>query len=197
MLSRRHIKQSKRLSKVRSIRDEILFLVPQNENENENEFVQYANNMEKLFRIRGIRHNILVKFIKYGSDISEVQSQLESLSDVSKVRRSVYVFGHGSKRGVIGSDKPDSERIKCHDLLKCLDDHFSSMSKRNLRFRPNVVLTECFGHLHAEGSFRNINIHAVSSVAVPFTLVHQEAKRNLSLMFYYIRSIHSEFFKKS
>jgi len=174
---------------MRVIPEEIYMLIPQGEAE----FRNYARFLMKLLKIKGAKQNF--KFIIYqcnksGEDNKKIgfQPKIKTKPQIRRLRQTFYVFGHGFQNGSIGAERPDC-RVRCCDLLKHINDLFANAK---LRFRPEVVLTQCYGHLAIEGNYPNITIDAVSSVDVPLTLVYKE--RNLSLMLYVVRSWHQKFY---
>jgi len=169
---------------MRRIYEEIYILVPQGDNK----FKHYAWFLMKLLRIRK-KQNFTIKLIKYQCNTSDeekgnfgFQPEIKINPHRWRLQRSFYVFGHGFQNGLIGEESPES-RVRCCDLLKYINDLFSYS---RLTFRPEVILTECYGYLHIEGNYPNISIDAVSSVDVPLTLGYKA--RNLSLTLYVVRS---------
>jgi hypothetical protein len=188
-LAKFHRKRRKQLRKMRVIPEEIYMLVPQGEVE----FKNYAWFLMKLLKIKGIEQNF--KLIEYQCNKSDeeneeigFQPEIKIKPQIKRLRRTFYVFGHGFQDGLIGAERPDC-RVRCSDLLKRINNLFSNA---RLRFRPEVILTQCYGHLAIEGNYPNISIDAVSSTDIPLTLVYKS--RNVSLMLYVVRSWHQKYY---
>jgi hypothetical protein len=200
-LAKFHHKRPKQLRKMRVIPEEIYMLVPQGEVE----FKHYALFLMKLLKIRGDQSNRnqkitnqikqVFRLIEYqcnksGEDNQKIgfQPDIKIKPQIRRLRRTFFVFGHGSQNGSIGAERPDCT-VRCSGLLKHINNLFSNAK---LRFRPEIILTQCYGHLSLEGNYPNITIDAVSSADVPLTLVYKS--RNLSLMLYVVRSWHQKYY---
>lgn len=148
------------------------------------EFKHYASFLAELLKIRN--KNTVTRLIEYQSNKKHgkvcFQPKIKINPQKRRLRHTFYVFGHGSQNGDITSDQLN-DSIRCRDMLKYLND---LVYNARLRFYPKVTLTQCYGHLHINGSFPNISVDALSSKSVPWTLVHKS--RNLSLMLHVITS---------
>jgi hypothetical protein len=171
---------------MQTIREVIYILIPQGEEE----FKGYAESLIKLLKISGIKQTF--ELIEYQCNKSNKENRdfvlrpkIKINQKIPQLRHTFYIFGHGFQNADIGAERPDS-RIRCCNLLKYINDLFT---QTKLRFRSEVILTQCYGY-EIKGIFPNISVDTVSSVDIPLTLVstRDHTSRNLSLMLYVVKS---------
>jgi len=168
--------------KMRNTCEKTYVLVPQEREGEEDEFVHYEKHLEHLLKIENIENEVM--FSKYDFKEGKLNFQPKIRPNKPQVPCRFIVYGHGTVHGEIGVKKRSI--MRSDDLLHYINDLFSNA---RLKSRPEVILTQCYGYLHIEGNFPNINVTAVSSSECKFTLMRPSINRNISVMLHIIEKL--------